>query len=133
MSVSARGVSRITKQKDSVFWDSNLGSRLESNGQKGLLRNDGLCASILHLVSKLGSCVCRVGGAGDTAGPDAAKVDNGYIDIVRGENAENVALFPAKQMFEALAELDAALLDLAKAVGAGGVGIYKDCCEGQLA
>lgn len=114
--MGARRISRVTKQKNPIFRDAHLGRSLEGNWQERLLCNNGLCASILHLVSQLGGRVHRVGGARDAAGPDTAKVDDGDIDVVGGEDAEDVAFFPAKDVLEALAELDAALLDVAKGV-----------------
>lgn len=116
----------IAHQKHPVAWQTRLVGGLKRRVEEGRLGDEALGLRIAELPGQLVDGVGRVGGAGDAAGPVQAEVDDGGVDAVGGEEGEDVALGPAEQVLEALAEADGMGLDLGAGVGAAGVAVYEE-------
>lgn len=96
--------------------------------QKHLLRDQRTGPRVLQLPRELFDGVCRVGRGGDAAGPLDAEVDGWVVDVVGGEEGEDVAFAPGVGVDEAGAEAGGEVDKLAVGVGAAGVAVDEEGC-----
>lgn len=109
-------VLRIAQQNHSLPRQPGQLSSLERGLQKRLLCHQRLGVGILQLTRQFLGRVRWVGRTGDAAGPEESEVDAGDVDVVGGEEAQDVAFLPLELMDETAAEGEGFDFDVVEAV-----------------
>lgn len=85
----------VAIQKDPVSGEANLLGSSNGNGKQLGVGDDDRGAGILELVGEFVGGVGRVDGGGDTSEQDGAEHGDGVIDLVEGEEGDDIAALEA--------------------------------------